>query len=122
MRERQLNSILSELNGSSADIQASAVISTDGLILTSLLPTTLDEDRVGAMAAAMLSLGERTSEEFGRGGLDQVLVKGVEGYILMASAGLNTLLTVVTKSTAKLGMIFFEVKIAADSIRKINIV
>jgi predicted regulator of Ras-like GTPase activity (Roadblock/LC7/MglB family) len=119
MRERKLNSILTELNTSSADIQASAVISTDGLILTSLMPSTMPEDRVAAMVAAMLSLGERTSEELGRGELEQVLVKGVEGYILMTSAGLNTVLTVVTRASAKLGMIFWNVRMAADSIRKI---
>ena len=32
MREDLLNSILSELNGSTADIEASAVLSTDGLM------------------------------------------------------------------------------------------
>ena len=45
MRADMLNSILSELNGTSADIEASAVISTDGLIMASQLPQSLDEDR-----------------------------------------------------------------------------
>ena len=57
MREDLLNSILSELNGSTADIEASAVLSTDGLMMASMLPAGMDEDRVGAMSAAMLSLG-----------------------------------------------------------------
>jgi len=42
-----------------ADIQASAIVSVDGLIIASALPSGAGEDRVAAMSAAMLSLGER---------------------------------------------------------------
>ncbi len=119
MRDEMLKSILSELNGTSADIQASAVISTDGLVLASILPSDMDEDRLGAMAAAMLSLGDRTSEELGRGELEQVLVRGSQGYVLMTYAGSNTVVSVVTTASAKLGLIFLDVKRAAESISKI---
>lgn len=119
MREEMLKSILSELNGTSADILASAVISTDGLIMAAILPAGMDEDRVGAMAAAMLSLGERTSQELERGELEQVLIKGHNGYVLMTHAGPDTVLTVVAKPSAKLGLIFLDIKRAAESISKI---
>jgi len=119
MREEMLKSILNDLNGSSADIEASAVISTDGLILAALLPSAMDEDRVGAMAAAMLSLGERTSDELGRGNLEQVLIKGDHGYVLMTHAGPDTVVTVVAKPSARLGLIFLDIKRAAKDIAKI---
>jgi predicted regulator of Ras-like GTPase activity (Roadblock/LC7/MglB family) len=119
MREEMLKSILSELNGTSADIQASAAISTDGLVMASMLSNDMDEDRIGAMAAAMLSLGDRTSHELGRGNLEQVLVKGERGYILMTHAGPDTVVMVVTKPSAKLGLIFLDIKRAAESIGKI---
>ena len=47
MREQMLRSILSDLNGASADIEASAIISSDGLTMAALLPQDVDEDRVG---------------------------------------------------------------------------
>ncbi|MBV1889008.1 MAG: roadblock/LC7 domain-containing protein, partial [Proteobacteria bacterium] len=94
MRDNMLTSVLSELNGTSADIDASAVISTDGLTIASMLPQDMDEDRVGAMSAAMLSLGDRTAEELGRGQLDQVLVKGDKGFVLMTHAGPDAVVTV----------------------------
>ncbi|MCU7934774.1 MAG: roadblock/LC7 domain-containing protein [Candidatus Thiodiazotropha sp. (ex Dulcina madagascariensis)] len=119
MRADMLNSILSELNGTSADIEASAVISTDGLIMASQLPQSLDEDRVGAMSAAMLSLGDRTAQELARGELEQVLVKGGSGYVLMAHAGPEAVVTVLAKTNAKLGLIFLDVKRAAESIEKL---
>jgi len=122
MRSEMLNSILSDLNGSSADIEASAVLSTDGLMMDSILPAGMagmDEDRVGAMSAAMLSLGDRTSEELARGTLEQVLIKGDKGIILMIYAGPDAVVTVLTKPEARLGLIFLDVKRAAKAIHKI---
>jgi len=75
MRSEMLEQILSDINGSSADIEASAIISTDGLLMASLLPANMDDDRVGAMSAAMLALGDRTSEELVRGGFETVTIK-----------------------------------------------
>ncbi len=119
MREEKLTSVLNELNGSSADIEAAAVISTDGLVIASVLPKSMDEDRVGAMAAAMLSLGDRTAHELARGDLEQVLIKGDHGYVMMAHAGPNAVVTLIAKPSAKLGLIFLDVKRAADSIAKL---
>jgi predicted regulator of Ras-like GTPase activity (Roadblock/LC7/MglB family) len=119
MRADMLTAVLNELNGTSADIEASAVISTDGLMMAALLPSSMDEDRVGAMSAAMLSLGDRTSRELARGGLEQVLVKGDKGYVLMTHAGENAVLTVLAKPNARLGLIFLDVKRAAESVSKL---
>lgn len=116
MRADMLRSILTELNGTSADIEASGVISTDGLMMASVLPQGMDEDRVGAMSAAMLSLGDRTAQELERGALEQVLIKGHHGYVLMTHAGKEAVLTVMAKPNAKLGLIFLDVKRAAESI------
>jgi len=114
-----LISVLNDLNGTSADIEASAVISMDGLMMAALLPSGMDEDRVGAMSAAMLSLGDRTARELARGGLEQVLIKGDKGYVLMTGAGENAVLTVLAKSNARLGLIFLDVKRAAESVSKL---
>jgi uncharacterized protein len=119
MRSDMLLSILSDLNGSSADIEASAVVSTDGLMMASLLPQSMDEDRVAAMSAAMLSLGQRSSQELAKGNLEQVLVKGEHGYILMTHAGEEAVVTVLTSERAKLGLIFLDVKRAAEAIVKL---
>jgi hypothetical protein len=116
MRADMLTSVLTELNGTSGDIEASAVISTDGLTIASVLPAGMDEDRVGAMSAAMLSLGDRTAKELARGRLEQVLIKGERGYVLMTYAGAESVLTVLAKPNAKLGLIFLDVKRAAASV------
>ena len=87
--------------------------------MAALLPTDVDEDRVGAMAAAMLALGERTARELNRGELEQVMVKGSSGYILMTHAGADAVLTVIAREGAKLGLIFLDAKRAARNIVEI---
>jgi hypothetical protein len=119
MRDDMLKTILSDLNGSSADIEASAVISTDGLMMASLLPAGLEEERIGAMGAAILGLGARTAQELARGQLEQVLIKGKNGYVLLTHAGGDAVLAVMTKASAKLGLIFLDVKRAAEAVAKI---
>jgi predicted regulator of Ras-like GTPase activity (Roadblock/LC7/MglB family) len=119
MRAEVLTTILSDLNGTSADIEASAVISLDGLMMAALLPQGMDEDRVGAMSAALLSLGDRTAKELARGELEQVLVKGARGYVLMTHAGPEAVLTTLAKANAKLGLIFLDVKRAAEAITRV---
>ncbi len=119
MRAEMLTTILTELNGTSADIEASGVVSTDGLMMAAVLPQGMDEDRVGAMSAAMLSLGDRTAQELARGELEQVLIKGDKGYVLMTHAGKEAVLTVLAKPQAKLGLIFLDVRRAAESISEL---
>ena len=70
-RTQQMVDRLRELQASSPDIEASAVVSVDGLSIASALPQGVEEDRVSAMSAAMLSLGERIASELGRGTLEQ---------------------------------------------------
>jgi len=119
MKEVMLQSILSDLKGNSADIEATAVISIDGLVIASALPKELDEDRVGAMSAAMLSLGDRTAAELSRGSLEQVMIKGEHGYVLLIHAGEEAVLTIVANQKAKLGMVFLDANRAAKSIAEL---
>ncbi|MBI0068279.1 MULTISPECIES: roadblock/LC7 domain-containing protein [Snodgrassella] len=116
MQEQLLVSVLSDLNSSSADITASAVISSDGLPVATLLPNGVDPDRVGAMAAALLALGNRTSRELQCDELEQVMVKGKHGYILLIQAGDTNVLAVTANEGAKLGLILLDARRAARSI------
>jgi predicted regulator of Ras-like GTPase activity (Roadblock/LC7/MglB family) len=107
---------LRALQASTADVEASAVVSVDGLIIASALPANVEEDRVSAMSAAMLSLGERIAGELRRGILDQVYIKGDNGYIILTSVGEEAVLTVMARRGAKLGLIFLDMRRAAKDL------
>ena len=108
--------LLRSLQASSPDIEASAVVSVDGLVMASALPKNLDEERVAAMSAAMLSLGERIAIELGRGLLQQVYVKGSEGYVLVMSVGNEAVITVLARENAKLGLILMDMHRAVQAL------
>jgi len=109
---------LRDLQAGTSDIEASAVVSVDGLIIASALPATVEEDRVSAMSAAMISLGERIAAELGRGLLNEVYVKGKYGYVLLRSVGgeAEAVLTVLAREGAKLGLIFLDMRRTAEDL------
>ncbi len=106
----QLETLLRQAQGSVPGLEASALISMDGLIIVSSLPPEIEEDRVAAMTAAMLGLGERTADELGRGMLDQIYIKGPNGYVLIMAAGDNAVLTAIAGPEAKLGLLLVYLK------------
>ena len=118
-RSDQMVERLRNMQAAAPDIEASAVVSVDGLIMASALQQGVEEDRVSAMSAAMLSLGERISNELGRAGLEQVYIKGDAGAIVLTSVGDEAVLTALARQDAKLGMIFLEMRRAAEDLTKL---
>ncbi len=115
-RTDRLTESLRNLQAGATDIEASAIVSVDGLIIASALPAGSEEDRVSAMSAAMLSLGERIAIELGRGSLEQVYIKGDKGYVILMAIGEEAVLTALARHNAKLGLVFLEMRRAVDTL------
>jgi predicted regulator of Ras-like GTPase activity (Roadblock/LC7/MglB family) len=118
-RNQMMVDRLRDMQAASPDIEASAVVSVDGLIIASALPGDTEEDRVSAMSAAMLSLGERISGELGRGNLEQVYIRGGEGYVILTAVGKEAVLTALARQEAKLGLVFLEMRRAAEDLERL---
>ena len=110
---------LRDMQASSPDIEASAVVSIDGLTIASALPQGVEEDRLAAMSAAMLSLGERIASELGRGSLEQVYIKGSNGYVLLMSVAEDAVLTGLARENAKLGLLLLDMCRATEALSKL---
>jgi predicted regulator of Ras-like GTPase activity (Roadblock/LC7/MglB family) len=106
----RLDRVLHDLLRRCPELQAAAVVSFDGLPMASALPPGFDEDRVAAMSAALLSLGERASQGLGRGSLNQVYIEGEEGTVFLVSADDEAVLVAVGSHGAKVGLLLFEVR------------
>jgi uncharacterized protein len=115
-RSSRLDRILNELVGQVPEIEAASVVSFDGLAMAAQLPAGMDEDRVAAMSAALLSLGERAAEGLGRGTLSQVYIEGENGTVFLISADDEAVLVAVAAKRAKVGLILFEVRRAAAAV------
>ncbi len=115
-RGDEIHRVLHALVNSSPDVEGAALVTLDGLALASALPSGTDEDRVSAMAAAALSMGARTAAELKRGTLEQVYVKGNAGYVVLMHAGEETVLETISSSDARLGLLLYEMKLAAKEL------
>jgi predicted regulator of Ras-like GTPase activity (Roadblock/LC7/MglB family) len=115
-RSSQLDRALADLLTQAPEVEAAAVVSFDGLPMASALPASMDEDRVAAMSAALLSLGERAAEGLGRGQLNQVYIEGDSGTVFLVSADDEAVLVAVAAKGAKVGMMLFEVRRAAEAV------
>ena len=115
-RTERLVRRLQELQMNTPDVEATSIVSVDGLSMASALPAGIEEDRVAAMSAAMLSLGERIATELGRGVLDEVYVKGENGYVILRSIGEEAVLTVLARQQTKLGLLFLDMRRASEDL------
>jgi predicted regulator of Ras-like GTPase activity (Roadblock/LC7/MglB family) len=111
-----LDEVLAALLRRAPELHAAAVVSYDGLPMASAMPPGFDEDRVAAMSAALLSLGERASEGLGRGSLAQVYVEGENGAVHLVGADDEAVLVAVASPQAKTGLVLFELRRSARDV------
>jgi len=116
-RTQLLVARLRALQDAMPEIEGAAIVSPDGLAIASVLAPPIDEDRVAAMSAAMVSLGERIARELGRGTMDQVYIRGSKGYALLTAAGPQAMLTVMVSGEVRLGLLLLEVRQAVADLQ-----
>ena len=112
-RFRDIEEVLHRLEARIADVEGLSVMTKDGLPVASALPDRMEEDRIGAMSAAMLSLGERVVQELERGNIKQVIIEGDNGLVLIIEAGPHAVLAGVCRANAKLGLVLLDMRRAA---------
>lgn len=111
---------LDRLRTISPDIEVAAVVSIEGLIIARSMAEELEDERLGAMSAAMLALGERIADELGRGPLDQVTIKGEEGYAVLMTVDESSVLCVLAADEAKLGLVYLDMWRTVSDLRELN--
>jgi hypothetical protein len=107
---RDLETVLKDLEATAGDIEGSAVVRIDGLVVAFAMPRSTDESLVAAMSAALLNIGTRTTKELARGDLDRIIVSGNKGDVVLLSAGRDAILSTTTKPGANLGLVLVEMK------------
>ena len=112
----KLKTALNELESIDPEIEASAIIRTDGLLMASNFKVEMDKNLVAAMNAAMLNISNRATREMKRGELQEMLVRADNGIIALVNAGSNAVLSVIARKDANLGLLLFEMKRAAKKI------
>jgi hypothetical protein len=117
INSEKLGNVLQQFVSSTSDVQGAAVVTPDGLPLASSLPGGMDDERVSAMSAAMLSLGDRIGRELARGGIDRIYVEGEQGFSILTSCGEEAVFLVLASKAAKQGMLMLEIKRALAELK-----
>ncbi len=109
-RSEKINGILNGIRTSTPEVIGAAVVSTEGFIISSVLPSEVDEELVAGMAAALLGVGERISMDLTQADMEQTYVRSPKGYVIINSISEDAALVLLVSRKAKLGLIFLELK------------
>lgn len=109
-KKDQLTDVLRKIRATIPEIIGAAVVSSEGFIVASIFPSEVDEDLVGGMAASLLGVGERISEDLMQAPMEQVFVRSLRGYIIVNAIDGSSSLVVLVSKEAKLGLIFIELR------------
>lgn len=116
-RIAELDTILRNLE-QNCDLIGSALVSDKGQMICSSLPETAEEKAVSAMAAAILSIGNRVGSELDGGLLKSTLIDGTEKSIILKGLG-RMLLVGIAPSDSEIGLIDFELNRAVEKVQMI---
>ena len=108
------------LLGAIPEVTSALIVSAEGVPIAYNLPQGMDETRIAAMTAALLSLSERAIIEMGKGDFDQFYIKGSEGYLLVMQAGPHAILMVTTTKDVRLGLILLDCRRICEKIAQMG--
>lgn len=113
----KIEAILKALNARAPEVEASAVVTRDGLVVASALSIDIETERVAAMCAALLGLGDTAASELERGRLKLLLLHGEKGVLLLIHVGQHHVLTLSASTEIKLGALLMEARRTASVIQ-----
>lgn len=106
----RLTEIVQAFVTETSHVQGAALVTPEGLPLAGRLPAGLEESRAAAMAAAVVSIGDRINEELQRGAMEHILLKGTQGYSVLTLCGKEALFLVLASIEVKQGILMLEIR------------
>ncbi len=111
-----LEKVLTDLRHT-GDIEASAIVSRDGLLMASDIHESVHAETFAAMSATMLGAAETAVAELKKGIPDRLIIESKKGKVITTGAGPKALLVVLTSPEAGLGLILVEMERATDKLK-----
>jgi predicted regulator of Ras-like GTPase activity (Roadblock/LC7/MglB family) len=97
--------------GSIDGIQASALISTNGLIMASEINTSnVDEETIGAIIAMLMRSAVHTLKELDKGEMEYILLNSTIGKIILIKTTSNAILTVLADTNTDVNFALNKMK------------
>ena len=100
-------------------ISAAGIVSTEGLLITSIMPPDMNERIVGALCSTIIASAQTASSQMGTGEVAEVNVKTEHGVLLLKPSGEKALFFALAQVEAQLGLITVEIEIRAKQVQEI---
>ena len=100
-------------------IQASAIVSKDGLMMVSDCAGNVDASLIGAMVAMLIRSASHVVEELKKGSVEYLLLHTELGDILMMNVCSSAILCVITDEYENVGLTIVGMKKASEKIKNI---
>jgi len=117
--QQSVSQQLRSLRTSTPEIIGAVVVTMDGFVVSSVIPSEVDEELIGGMAAALLGVGERISHDLMRAQMEQVYVRSPKGYVIINAITQESALVLLVTRDAKLGLIFLELRRAIEELGRL---
>ena len=117
-KQEQLDQLIKDLRVNVPDITGVMVASSDGLSIASDFPEE-EGARIAAVGAAASGLGNRIAQNADLGVVNETMVKGTDGLLLIYMTGDEGVLAVRAPAKGNLGLVRLEASSACESVKKI---
>jgi predicted regulator of Ras-like GTPase activity (Roadblock/LC7/MglB family) len=113
-----LDRAIADLRALSGDMASCAVLSTDGVLLSSSHGEGVDRERAAAMLSAVASLAERAARREGKEHASQVKVDAEDGHLILVRLDGGGTLAATTAKDARVGLVLYDMRNAKGEIGK----
>ncbi|MFW9952012.1 MAG: roadblock/LC7 domain-containing protein [Candidatus Thorarchaeota archaeon] len=117
MSEEQLIFLLENFFENIDGIRSAAIVSSEGLIVHSILEDGISDIKIAAMTATILSVAERVLIEMKSGILDLCILQGDEGNFVIMEAGRDLILAACLDIDARMDIVFIEMRKTTEQIK-----
>jgi predicted regulator of Ras-like GTPase activity (Roadblock/LC7/MglB family) len=114
-KRQELEAILAELR-KVGDVEASAIVRRDGLMVASDMPNYVDARTIAAMTAALVGTAETSVGELKLGDFGQVIVESGDGKLVATGAGSMAILACLVSKDANLGLVLLTMEKSSKKI------
>ncbi|HTJ44435.1 MAG TPA: roadblock/LC7 domain-containing protein [Kofleriaceae bacterium] len=116
---QSVNQHLRTLRTSTPEIIGAVVVNMDGFVVSSVIPSEVDDELIGGMAAAVIGVGERIAADLMRAQMEQVYIRSPKGYVIINSINEQSALVLLVTRDAKLGLIFLELRRVVEELNRV---
>lgn len=109
-RNDTLSSHLQTLLQTSSGLDALALVNLDGMEIASALLQGVNKERLAAMTLSVFTLGMQIANEFERGRLEEVYIRGRHGFIVLMPLEDQGILIALARENARPGLVLLDLR------------